>query len=297
MHFYLDSSQIELSTFEIDALRKLQRNLTRSSNYVRVTCILMLSMGNSPSFVSDCLGIDSSGIYRYRNAYLHGGAGELLENLHKGYWGLLGCRRLSALRREPKRHVYTDAGNVSDWICQSFGVRHTVQGTVDLLNHIGFTYKKTTEVSCEAEASGQEGGMQELSSLLKEKDEATVIYYADGVHPTHNSRSTYAWTEKGEELPQPTVSGRERVNVNGLLSAYDVTDVIARDCDSVNAQSTRVLYEAALEKHPEASKIYIISDNAKYYRNKELQEWVKGTKIIHLFLPPYPPNLNLIERV
>ena len=289
--------QIELSTSEIDALRKLQRNPAGSSDYVRVTCILMLSMGNSPSFVSDCLGIDCSSVCRYRNAYLHGGSGELLKNRHKGYWGLLDSRQLSVLRRELKRHIYTDAGSVSDWIYQSFGVRYTVQGTVDLLNRIGFTYKKTTEVPCEADASRQEEFMQELSSLLKEKDETTVVYYADGVHPTHNSRSTYAWIEKGEELPQPTVSGRERLNINGLLNAYDVTDVIAHDCDSVNAQSTRVLYEAALEKHPEASKIYIISDNAKYYRNKELQERVKGTKIIPLFLPPYSPNLNLIERL
>ncbi len=108
--------------------------------------------------------------------------------------------------------------------------------------------RKTTEVPCEADASGQKEFTQELSSLLKENDETTVVYYADGVHPTRNSRSTYAGTEKGEELPQPTVSGRERVNVNGLLNAYDVTDMIARDCDSVNAQSTRVLYEAAFEQ-------------------------------------------------
>ena len=278
--------QIELSTSEIDALRKLQRNLAGSSDYVRVTCILMLSMGNSPSFVSDCLGIDSSSVYRYRNAYLHG-ADELLENRHKGYWGLSDSRQLSVLRQELKRRIHTDARSVSDWIYRSFGVRYTSQGTVDLLNRIDLTCKKTTEVPCEADASQQEEFMQDLSSLLKEKDETTVVYYADGMHPARNSRSAYAWIENGEEFSQPTVSGRERVNINGLLNAYDVTDVTAHDCDSVNAQSTKNLHEAALERHPEASKIYIISDNARYYRNKELQEWVKETKIISLFLPPY----------
>ena len=48
--------------------------------------------------------------------------------------------------------------------------------------------------------------------------EDAVVYYADGVHPTHNSRSTYAWIEKGEKLEQPTVSGRDRVNINGFLT-------------------------------------------------------------------------------
>ena len=289
--------QIELSPSDLSTLRKLQRNLAGSSDYARVTCILMLSMGNSPSFVSACLGIDSSTVYRYRSAYLRGGIGELLENRHKGYWGLLSSSQLSELRNELKIHLYTDAKSVSEWIFKRFGIRYTIQGTVDLLNRIDFTYKKTSEVPCEADGKKQEKFMQELATILAEKDETAVVYYADGVHPTHNSRSTYAWIEKGQEFAQPTVSGRERVNINGLLNAYDVTDVIAHDCDSVNAQSTKDLYEAALEKHPKASKIYIISDNAKYYRNKDLQEWVKGTRIVPVFLPPYSPNLNLIERL
>ena len=39
------------------------------------------------------------------------------------------------------------------------------------------------------------------------------------------------------------------------------------------------------------------SDYARYYHNKKLKEWVNGTKIKQIFLPPYSPNLNLIERL
>ncbi len=49
--------------------------------------------------------------------------------------------------------------------------------------------------------------------------------------------------------------------------------------------------------NPDKKTIYIISDNAKYYRNKELLEWTQTTKIVPIFLPPYSPNLNLIERL
>ena len=118
-------------------------------------------------------------------------------------------------------------------------------------------------------------------------------------------------------MEQPTVSGRDRVNINGLLNAHDVTDVIAHDCEehqrvlnahdvtdviahdceSVNAESTKEVYQAALDRHPEAPFIYIISDNARYYHNKKLKEWVDGTKIRQIFLPPYSPNLNLIESL
>ena len=220
-----------MSPSEMEALRKLQRNLAGSSDYARVTCILMLGLGNSPSFVASCLGINTSTVYRYRSAYLHGGTDELLENHYKGYWGLLDSRQLSALRKELREHIYTDAKSVAEWIKSTFGVEYTPQGVVDLLNRIGFTYKKTSEVPCEADASKQEAFAGELAALLSQMSDDAVFYYADGVHPTHNSRSTYAWIEKGEVLEQPTVSGRDRVNINGLLNAHDVTDVIAHDCE------------------------------------------------------------------
>ncbi len=288
--------QIKLSSSDIELLRRLQRNLSGSSDYARVTCILMLGKGNSPSFIADCLGIDVSTVYCYRSAYLHGGESELLENRHKGYWGLLDSHQLSVLRAELKQHVYTDA-KVCKWVKSVFGVEYTPSGVVDLLNRIGFTYKKTTEVPCEVDICRQEAFADELSDVFSTMADDAVVYYADGVHPTHNSRSTYAWIEKGESLEQPTLSGRDRVNINGLLNAHDVTDVIAHDCQSINAQSTKELYQAALDKHPDASCIYIISDNARYCHNKELKSWVDGTRIKQIFLPPYSPNLNLIERL
>ena len=69
-----------------------------------------------------------------------------------------------------------------------------------------------------------------IKAHFRAKKESDIYYYADGTHPTHNTRSTYAWIKKGKRLEQqPTVSGRARVNINGLLNAYDVTDVIAHD--------------------------------------------------------------------
>ena len=166
-----------------------------------------------------------------------------------------------------------------------------------MLNRIGFTYKKTKEVPCERNVEKQIEFVQEIAEIFENLDDKTVVYYADGVHPTHNSRSTYGWIEKGAEFEQPTVSGRDRVNINGLVNAKDVVDVIAIDCERINAQSTKETYQLALEKHPKAEKIYVISDNARYYKNKELTQWIKGTKIVQIFLPPYAPNLNLIERL
>ena len=93
-----------------------------------------------------------------------------------------------------------------------------------------------------------------MSKIFKNQDGDTVIYYADGVHPTHNCRTSCGWIEKGKEFKQPMVSGRDRVNINALINARDVTDVVMVDCLSVNADSTQTLYQKALERNVGAKK-------------------------------------------
>ena len=67
------------------------------------------------------------------------------------------------------------------------------------------------------------------------------------------------------------------------------------ETDCVNAQSTRRLYEHLLAAHP-TGPVYVVCDNARYYNNKDLTAWLAGTRLVQVFLPPYSPNLNLIER-
>ena len=44
-------------------------------------------------------------------------------------------------------------------------------------------------------------------------------------------------------------------------------------------------------------RIYVVVDNARYYRCALVKEYLDTSKIELLFLPPYSPNLNLIERL
>ena len=94
-----------------------------------------------------------------------------------------------------------------------------------------------------------------MSKIFENQDADTVIYYADGVHPTHNCRTTCGWIEKGCEFKQPMVSGCDRVNINALINVRDVTDVLMLDCLSVNADSTQTLYQKALEGNVDVKKI------------------------------------------
>ena len=127
------------------------------------------------------------------------------------------------------------------------------------------------------------------------RDEA-VLYHADAVHPTHNTRCTRAWCAVGQGRPLPTVSGRERVNFNAALNAYVSTQVQLDETSRVNAQGTRHLYEQLLAAHPDKARTHVVCDNARYHKNKDLRAWLADQPIHQVSLPFYSPNLNLIER-
>ena len=145
--------KLKLSEIEYAELRQLQRNMVGNRDYVKVTCILMFSNGRSLKTISEDLGVSLASIYRYIGQYQDGGTEGLIGDHYKAYWGRLDSNQIAALRKEVKEYVYTDAKQVAKWILCTFGVKYTQQGVVDLLNRIGFTYKKTTEVPCEANAA------------------------------------------------------------------------------------------------------------------------------------------------
>lgn len=121
------------------------------------------------------------------------------------------------------------------------------------------------------------------------------MYFLDGTHPQHNTRPAYGWIKQGEAKEIKTNTGRKRVNINGALNIEDLS-VVTRFDDSINAQSTLGLLAELERRHSEAKTIYVICDNAGYYRSTVVSDYLKDSKIELVFLPPYSPNLNLIER-
>ncbi|RZK62432.1 MAG: IS630 family transposase [Hymenobacter sp.] len=169
---------------------------------------------------------------------------------------------------------------------------------IHLLYRLGFSYKLTTPVPCEADPVRQATFLAEqLRPLLAQAEAGQAVgYFADAAHPTHTTRSTRVWTRTGQPRPLPTVSGRERVNLNAAVHAYCPTQVHLHETDCVNAQSTKALYEKLLAAHPGEQPIYVLCDNARCYRSREVTEWLQDKPLVQVFPPPYSPNLNLIER-
>ena len=279
-------------------LAQAQRACRNRAGYVPVTVLLMLDQGHAPPAVAQALGVDVSSVYRHAEAYRLQGLPGYLAAAQPGYWGLLTSAQLAGLGQELDQVLYTDCRAVADWVAAAYGVQYTVSGLTDLLHRLGYSYKLTTAVPCQADAAAQTAFLADtLAPLLAQAEAGTaVVYFADAAHPTHNTRATHVWTQTGKERPLLTVSGRERVNLNAALNAHAPTQVHLDETDCVNAQSAQRLYEKILAAHPKGP-VYVVCDNARYYKNKALAAWLAGKRLVQVFLPPYSPNLNLIERL
>ena len=290
--------QLVFTDSERVLLRQAQSACRGKAGYVPVTVLLMLDHGRAPAAIAQDLGLDESTVRRYAQACQRQGLAALLAKEAPGYAGRLNSAQLTELRAEIGRTLYTDCRQLVDWLALTYGIRYTVSGLTDLLHRQGFSYKKTTAVPCQADAAVQQAFVADTLAPLLAAAQAgeAVVYFADAAHPTHNTRATHVWTQTGQERPLLTVSGRERVNLNAALNALTPTQVHLDETDCVNAQSTQRLYQQLLAAHPEGP-VYVICDNARYYKNKDLTAWLTGTRLVQVFLPTYSPNLNLIERL
>ena len=286
---------LKLSPSEKEDFQHLQKTVKERWKYIRITTILMLSDGYTVKQVAQVLGIDENSVYRYQDKYENKSKEEFLARNYQVNFGKLNTVQIGKLVTHLKNCLYTTSQSICDWVKTNFQVVYTAEGMVKLLHRLGFSYKKTSQVPCEADSQAQQAFLDQLEQITQQAD--TAIYYTDGVHPTHNTRSLHAWIPKGESYELPTVSGRDRVNINGAVNADNTSEVIIQTSQHINAQSTMALYQDILEANRDKKQIFVICDNARYNRNKKLREWVENTKIVQLFLPPYSPNLNLIERL
>jgi hypothetical protein len=133
--------------------------------------------------------------------------------------------------------------------------------------------------------------------LRRIKGNTAIFLFGDACHPQGNGEPNYGWIYKGEEKQLKSNSGRQHLNLNGVVDR-DTLDVIMTMPPTVNAPAMIELGKKILKKYSGTKTIYWIVDNAKHHRAKALKEWLRGhPKLNILFLPSYSPNLNLMERL
>jgi transposase len=133
----------------------------------------------------------------------------------------------------------------------------------------------------------------------KYEKENVILLFADPVHQIHNNENGYAWQKKGKAGTKKVLSntGRRRLNIIGALNPLKIsmTSLITEaKCDR---EVIKAFFKEIRKDYPEDIKINLILDNASYNKAYDVQKLAEELNISLIYLPPYSPNLNLIERI
>jgi transposase len=273
---------------------KLQHKHERDKRVCdRIKAVLLADEGWTFQQIAKVLLLSDEAISQQVQDYL---AKQKLKPESGGSDSKLNEEQTKSLLEHLQQHTYLYAKDIIAYVKATFSVEYTVPGMTSWLKMHGFSYKKPAIVPGKANCEAQERWIKEYEEFKKNLPGNEAICFIDGVHPTHNTKPTYGWILKGERKEIPTNTGRQRLNLSGAIDIIS-RKVLVREDESLNAISTINFLKMIEDAYPTAERVHVFCDNAKYYRNKHVQEYLKDAKIKMHFLPPYSPNLNPIERL
>jgi len=136
---------------------------------------------------------------------------------------------------------------------------------------------------------------QELQPRLDEAQAGKrAVFFVDAAHFVLAPFLGFLWSVMRVFIQAP--AGRQRFNVLGALNAITHELITVTNETYITAESVCALLEQIAKLYV-GIPVSIFLDNARYQRCALVIEKAKSLNIELCFLPPYSPNLNLIERL
>lgn len=121
------------------------------------------------------------------------------------------------------------------------------------------------------------------------------VYFLDAAHLLHAAIPSRGWIKRKHTVQLQTNAGRNRLNILGAYSPDDHDLISLEGRESCDGERTVQLLEKIRAANP-GKRLLVVLDNASYHHAATVMEAAARLEIELLYLPPYSPNLNLIER-
>ena len=282
---------------EIDQRRRQAEN---RRIYQRLSALLWIDDGRTREEVADLLGITSRQVGQWLRIFRNKGLAELCILHYRGDPGRLRPAQIEQLKQQIAQGAFHTAEQVRTWVHDTFGVSYSSTGIKELLHRIGASYHKVSGFFWKADVTKQKQFVRKYRRHKREAGPKTRRYFVDACHPVWGLDLLYScWLLVGQRFYVGVGNGRKRLNILGAYCPDDHDYVDLRlTKENITGEQFVKLLEALRAKHPETERFILYLDNAKYYGKPVVQEWLRRHPEFHLEpVPPYSPNLNLIERL
>lgn len=259
----------------------------------RIKAVLLYDMGWSYEQIAEALLLSDEAIKKHIKDYQNA---QKLKPANGGSKSKLTEVEKAELRVHIDKTGYIEAREIRYYIESKYQIKYSLNGTIKLLHNLGFVYKKPKLVPGKLDHAKQAEFIKQYKELKAGLKESEAIYFMDSVHPQYQGRNKYGWILKGKDKTLPSNSGWKRMHIVGAIDINKLR-VIKEDKPKINGDYIIEFLQKLEQENVNKAKIYLICDNAGYHKAKKVKEYLKGSKIELVYLPPYSPNLNPIERL
>jgi len=266
----------------------------------RMNVIFLRHKHYRPGACADAAGVHPNSVTRWTKTYIEGGLDGLLTvDSYRPQSDLVA--HADKIKDDFSLNPPRSIGHARKRIAELTGLlRGLTQVRKFLKCVLGFRYRKFRPLP------GGKKSVHELAATQAEFLETTLnplldkalrgvadVYFVDAAYPVQGFQDGNLWSETPVSVR--TSSGRQRVNILGALHATSHEMYSVTNTDYVTATTVVELIEFLREENS-GRKIHLVLDNARYQRCALVAKAAKRHNAHLVFLPPYSPNLNLIER-
>jgi transposase len=297
------SKKLERLTLSESKIRDLQTQYKQERDRrmaERIHCIILYAQGNDLNELKRILFVGLKTLRQWIKTFISQGLEGLRQWGYQGQTGHLSDEQWAEVEAELERKPYHYAKEVVAFVKKKFDIEYRERGMQDLLRRKGYRRIKTRLVPGPVDEHKQHEQREFIADYFHLKAElgpTDRIYHLDATHPTHNVQICSVWTKKGHRRWMRSNSGRKRYNILGAYCPLDQEYLDIRGTDNVNGATLQKLIDKIRARHPNAQRIILILDNARYNHAKIVRAHLAETQVELKFLPAYSPNLNLIERL
>lgn len=295
----MENSDYKFSESEIRTLENYRDNQKDVRLLSRIFALLMLAKGLSVQNVSKLVGKTEKTIENWLAQYHTEGLASLNSFKYRPKRPYLSINQINQVIIWVSYENPENTKQIRDYIRDKFGVIYCVEAVRQLLRRYGLKvlYPKTRPGKTPS-VEEQEQFIAKYKEIKTSSAPGSVVLFGDAMHLIHQNVPGRCW---GNPLYPPvleTNSGRKRLNILGAYNPDSLSLIHLTGEDNCNAEKVIEYLDMILRAYPAAPRIDLILDNARYFHAKRVSEWLeKNLKLQIEFLPPYAPNLNLIERL
>ena len=266
---------------------------------LRFVALLMLAEEMAMDTVARVVGKSIKTLERWGEQYLNKGLDSLNSFNYTAKQTALKPWQIEQLVTWVKQTNPATAKQVKAYIAEQFGVTYAVESVRVLMLKQGLRrLRPPTQPGHPPSVEEQQAFVTNSGQMKAESAPGTQFLFLDGMHLVHQLQPGYCWGDPKAPPVFQTNTGRKRLNILGAYNPADYTLRHVTGEASCNGERVVELFEVIAAHHPTAPEVIMFSDNATYFYSDHVRDWLEAhPRLWFLPLPPYAPNLNVIERL